>query len=78
MFDAVGDDLVRFSDERKAETEIVGEEGHLPSAPEISVAEKSAPARPAIDKALALRDSGSIRPEALEEILAWRHEGHRY
>ena len=27
---------------------------------------------------LAPRDSGAIKPVTLEEILAWRHEGHKY
>jgi prevent-host-death family protein len=26
----------------------------------------------------ALRDSGDIKPVTVDEILAWRHEGHRY
>jgi hypothetical protein len=34
--------------------------------------------RATIDAILALRDSGEIKPVTLEEILAWRHEGHRY
>jgi len=29
-------------------------------------------------QAFALRDSGAIKPATLEEILAWRHEGHKY
>ena len=40
-------------------------------------AEKEA-ARRAIEAALALRDSGAILPVTCEEILAWRHEGHKY
>ena len=31
----------------------------------------------AVEAALALRDSGDIQPVTAEEILAWRHEGHR-
>jgi prevent-host-death family protein len=26
----------------------------------------------------ALRDSGDIKPVTVDEILAWRHEGHKY
>ena len=26
----------------------------------------------------ALRDSGDIKPVTVEEIIAWRHEGHKY
>ena len=33
---------------------------------------------PAIKAILALRDSGAILPVTREEILAWRHEGHKY
>jgi len=25
-----------------------------------------------------LRDSGEIKPVTVDEILAWRHEGHKY
>ncbi len=32
----------------------------------------------AIKAILALRDSGAIKPVTREEILAWRHEGHKY
>ena len=32
----------------------------------------------AIEAILALRDSGLIKPVTREEILAWRHEGHKY
>ncbi|WP_161915515.1 hypothetical protein [Methylosinus sp. C49] len=41
-------------------------------------AEEQARRRAAIDAILALRDSGEIKPVTREEILAWRHEGHRY
>ncbi len=34
--------------------------------------------RRAIEAMLALRDSGAIKPVTREEILAWRHEGHKY
>jgi hypothetical protein len=32
----------------------------------------------AADEILRLRESGRIEPVTIEEILAWRHEGHRY
>jgi hypothetical protein len=47
------------------------------SARDIS-ADEQARRRAAIDAILALRDSGEIMPDTREEILAWRHEGHRY
>ena len=34
--------------------------------------------RAAIEDLRAFRDSGKIKPVTLEEILAWRHEGHKY
>jgi hypothetical protein len=48
-----------------------------PEAQEGGEAEKKAAPR-AIEAALALRDSGAIKPVTREEILAWRHEGHKY
>ena len=33
-------------------------------------------AREAIGRIRALRDGGEIEPVTLDEILAWRHEGH--
>ncbi|MGO9429127.1 type II toxin-antitoxin system Phd/YefM family antitoxin [Rhodoblastus sp.] len=35
-------------------------------------------AQQAIARIRALRDSGDIKPVTVEEILAWRHEGHKY
>lgn len=35
-------------------------------------------AQEAIARIRALRDSGDIKPVTVEEILAWRHEGHKY
>ena len=34
--------------------------------------------RTAIEDLLAFRDSGRIKPVTRDEILAWKHEGHRY
>jgi len=34
--------------------------------------------RAAMEEILAMRDSGKIKPVSREEILAWRHEGHKY
>jgi hypothetical protein len=47
------------------------------SARDIS-AEEQARRRATIDAILALRDSGEIKPVSRDEVLAWRHEGHRY
>ena len=35
-------------------------------------------AQEAIARIRALRDSGDIKPVTVDEILAWRHEGHKY
>ena len=31
-----------------------------------------------LDRGMALRDSGAIKAVTVDEILAWRHEGHKY
>lgn len=38
----------------------------------------SARRRAPFEQIIATRDSGRIQPVTQEEILAWRHEGHRY
>ena len=62
------------SNERKSAAAAVGGEERQLVAQEISPAEQRG--RAAIEAMLALRDSGCIKPVTLEEILAWRHEGH--
>ncbi|MGA9599031.1 MAG: hypothetical protein WBS22_01980 [Methylocystis sp.] len=44
---------------------------------EVPTAKEQARRRAAIEAMLAFRDSGAIKPVTLEEILAWRDEGHR-
>jgi prevent-host-death family protein len=43
----------------------------------LALLEERERAEAAIEEALALRDSGAIQPVSLQEILDWRHEGHR-
>lgn len=64
------------SNERQVAAEAMGREESRSSTQEISVDER-ARRRAAIDAILALRYSGRIKPVTLEEVLAWRHEGHR-
>jgi hypothetical protein len=54
--------------------------GGAPERPEAAEGEADSYAarRAAIEAMLALRDSGAILPVTREEILAWRHEGHKY
>ena len=50
--------------------------GNIPVA-RLALLEERERGESAIEAALALRDSGDILPVTAEEILAWRHEGHR-
>lgn len=74
---AASDDRKSAFDERGAGVEAAGRQDDKTPAQEIP-AEEHARRRTAIEGGLALRDSGRIKPATLEEILAWRHEGHRY
>ena len=65
------------SAEKKAEAVVASRKQAQAATQEIS-AEEQARRRTAIEAILALRDSGKITPVTREEILAWRHEGHRY
>ena len=61
----------------EAGEEVVIARGHVPAvrlAPLDEQAERLALMR----QAFALRDSGALKPVTREEILAWRHEGHKY
>ena len=40
--------------------------------------DKQRRAKQAIARIRALRDSGDIKPVSIDEILAWRHEGHKH
>jgi prevent-host-death family protein len=57
--------------------EVVIARGNDPVARLVPLDER-ARRRAAIEAIKAQRDSGRIKPVTLEEILAWRHERHRY
>ena len=40
--------------------------------------EKRAAIRQAIDTIRAMRDSFTLQPVTIDEIIDWKHEGHRY
>jgi prevent-host-death family protein len=61
----------------EAGEELVIARGDLPVARLVPL-EASKRAHAAIETLLALRDSGAIAPVTLDEIRAWRHEGHKY
>ena len=61
----------------EAGEEVVIARGNEPVA-RLTALDEQAPRRAAIEAILALRDSGQIKPVTTEEILAWRHEGHKY
>jgi prevent-host-death family protein len=63
----------------EAGEEVVIQRGNEPVARLTALEDdKRRRAREAIERIRALRDSGDIKPVTVEEILAWRHEGHRY
>jgi len=63
----------------EAGEDIVIQRGNEPVARLVPLeSDKRRRAREAIARIRALRDSGDIKPVAVEEILAWRHEGHKY
>ena len=61
----------------EAGEEVVIARGNAPVA-RLARLDEQARRRAAIEAVLALRDSGKIKPVSVEEILAWRHEGHKY
>jgi prevent-host-death family protein len=61
----------------EAGEEVVIARGNEPVA-RLTALDEQARRRAAIEAILALRDSGQIKPVTTEEILAWRHEGHKY
>jgi prevent-host-death family protein len=61
----------------EAGEEVVIARGNAPVA-RLAPLDEKARRRDAIEAILALRDSGKIKPVTVEEILAWRHEGHKY
>ena len=76
----IGEAKARFSEliaKAEAGEEIIIARGNEPVARLAPLAEPAARAA-LMERALALRDSGAIKPVSVEEILAWRHEGHKY
>ncbi|ATQ70800.1 type II toxin-antitoxin system prevent-host-death family antitoxin [Methylosinus sp. H3A] len=61
----------------EAGEEIVIARGNEPVAKLTALDEKARRAA-VIEEILKARDSGEIKPVTREEILAWRHEGHKY
>jgi prevent-host-death family protein len=76
----IGEAKARFSEliaKAEAGEEIIIARGNEPVARLAPLAEQAERAA-LMERALALRDSGAIKPVSVEEILAWRHEGHKY
>ena len=61
----------------EAGEEVVIARGRVPAV-KLAPLDEKLEAAAVIERILALRDSGAILPVTVEEILAWRHEGHRY
>ncbi len=76
----IGEAEARFSElvaKAEAGEEIIIARGNEPVARLAPLAEHAERAA-LMERALALRDSGAIKPVTVDEILAWRHEGHKY
>lgn len=61
----------------EAGEEVVIARGNEPVA-RLAPLDEQARRRAVMEEILATRDSGKIKPVSREEILAWRHEGHKY
>jgi prevent-host-death family protein len=61
----------------EAGEEVVIARGNEPVA-RLAPLDEQARRRAVMEEILAMRDSGEIKPVSREEILAWRHEGHKY
>jgi prevent-host-death family protein len=61
----------------EAGEEIVISRGNRPVARLVPLEAKEQ-ARAALEEMLAERDSGRIKAVTTDELVAWRHEGHRY
>jgi prevent-host-death family protein len=61
----------------EAGEEVVIARGHVPAV-KLAPLDEKLEAASVIERILALRDSGALKPVTVDEILAWRHEGHRY
>jgi len=76
----IGEAKARFSElvaKAEAGEDIIIARGHEPVAKLSSLADP-ARRRAAIEAMLRERDDGTRKRVTLEEVLAWRHEGHRY
>jgi prevent-host-death family protein len=76
----IGEAKARFSElvaKAEAGEEIVIARGSEPVA-KLSAIGDPARRRAAIQSMLRERDDGARKKVSLEEVLAWRHEGHRY
>ena len=78
----IGEAKARFSEliaKAEAGEEIIIARGNEPVARLVPLeSDKRRRAQEAIARIRALRDSGDIKPVTVDEILAWRHEGHKY
>jgi prevent-host-death family protein len=61
----------------EAGEEVVIARGNEPVA-RLAPLDEQARRRAVMEEILELRDSGKIKSVSREEILAWRHEGHKY
>jgi prevent-host-death family protein len=61
----------------EAGEEIVIARGNEPIAKLVPL-DEFARRRALFEDMIALRDSGQIKPVTVEELIAWKHEGHQY
>jgi prevent-host-death family protein len=61
----------------EAGEEVIIARGNEPVA-RLAPLDERARRRAVMEEILATKDSGKIKPVTREEILAWRHEGHKY
>jgi prevent-host-death family protein len=76
----IGEAKARFSElvaKAEAGEDVIIARGHEPVA-KLSSLGDPARRRAAIEAMLRERDDGTRKTVTLEEVLAWRHEGHRY
>ena len=69
--------LSEFVTRAEAGEEIVIHRGNRPVARLVPLAE-AIDCRSAFDDMIADRDGGRIKPVSIDELIAWKHEGHRY
>ena len=69
--------LGQLLDRVEAGEEVVIARGRVPAV-KLAPLDEKLEAAAVIERILTLRDSGAVKPVTVDEILAWRHEGHRY